>query len=32
LSQLRRVFALHPRVLLLSLVRQGQLVQIQLGG
>ena len=32
LAQLRRVFALHPRVLLLSLVRQGQLVQIQLGG
>ena len=32
LAQLRRVFALHPRVLLLSLVRDGQLVQLQLGG
>jgi hypothetical protein len=32
LAQLRRVFALRPRVLLLSLVRDGQLLQIQLGG
>jgi serine protease Do/serine protease DegQ len=32
LAQLRRVFALHPRVLVLALVRQGQLVQIQVGG
>jgi len=32
LAQLRRVFSLHPRVLLLSLVRDGQLLQIQLGG
>jgi len=32
LAQLRRIFAQHPRVLLLSLVRDGQLVQIQLGG
>jgi len=32
LAQLRRVFALHPRVLVLSLVREGQLVQIQIGG
>ena len=32
LAQLRRMFAQHPRVLLLSLVRDGQLVQIQLGG
>ncbi|MGH8183850.1 MAG: Do family serine endopeptidase [Rhodanobacteraceae bacterium] len=31
LEQLRRVFALHPRVLLLSLVRRGQLLQIQVG-
>ncbi|HET9817913.1 MAG TPA: Do family serine endopeptidase [Rhodanobacteraceae bacterium] len=31
LAQLRRVFALHPRTLWLSLVRQGQLLQIQLG-
>jgi Do/DeqQ family serine protease len=30
LAQLRRVFALHPRVLWLSLVRDGQLLQIQL--
>ncbi|HEX5961623.1 MAG TPA: trypsin-like peptidase domain-containing protein, partial [Rhodanobacteraceae bacterium] len=30
LAQLRRQFALHPRVLLLTLVRDGQLVQIQL--
>jgi len=30
LTQLRRVFALHPRTLLLSLVRDGQLVQIQM--
>ena len=32
LAQLRRVFSLHPRVLLLALVRDGQLVQIQVGG
>ena len=32
LAQLRRMFAQHPRVLLLSLVRDGQLVQIQIGG
>lgn len=32
LAQLRRVFAMHPRVLVLSLVRDGQLVQIQVGG
>jgi Do/DeqQ family serine protease len=32
LAQLRRVFALHPRVLLLSLVRDGQLLQLQIGG
>jgi Do/DeqQ family serine protease len=32
LAQLRRLFAQHPRVLLLSLVRDGQLVQIQIGG
>ena len=32
LAELRRVFSLHPRVLLLSLVRDGQLVQIQIGG
>ena len=30
LAQLRRVFSLHPRVLLLALVRDGQLVQIQM--
>jgi serine protease Do/serine protease DegQ len=32
LSALRHVFALHPRDLWLTLVRQGQLVQIQMGG
>ncbi|MDE2498454.1 MAG: PDZ domain-containing protein, partial [Xanthomonadaceae bacterium] len=32
LAQLRRMFAQHPRLLLLSLVRDGQLVQIQIGG
>ncbi|MGH8126211.1 MAG: PDZ domain-containing protein, partial [Rhodanobacteraceae bacterium] len=32
LAQLRRVFALHPRMLVLAIVRQGQLIQIQLGG
>jgi S1-C subfamily serine protease len=32
LAQLRRLFAQHPRVLLLSLVRDGQLVQVQVGG
>jgi Do/DeqQ family serine protease len=32
LAQLRRMFAQHPRVLLLALVRDGQLVQIQIGG
>jgi serine protease Do/serine protease DegQ len=32
LAQLRRVFALHPRMLLLALVRDGQLLQIQIGG
>ncbi|TAN02678.1 MAG: Do family serine endopeptidase [Rhodanobacteraceae bacterium] len=32
LVQLRRVFSLHPRVLLLTLVRQGQMVQLQIGG
>ena len=32
LATLRRVFAQHPRGLLLALVRQGQLVQIQIGG
>ncbi|TAM95753.1 MAG: Do family serine endopeptidase [Rhodanobacteraceae bacterium] len=32
LAELRRVFSLHPRVLVLALVRDGQLVQIQIGG
>ncbi|MGH8117159.1 MAG: Do family serine endopeptidase [Rhodanobacteraceae bacterium] len=32
LAQLRRVFAMHPRVLVLTLVRQGQLLQLQFGG
>ncbi len=30
-AQLRRQFALHPQVLVLTLARQGQLVQIRLG-
>ncbi len=32
LAALRRLFALHPRYLVLTLVRQGQMLQIQLGG
>jgi S1-C subfamily serine protease len=32
LAQLRRVFALHPRMLVLTVVRRGQVLQIQLGG
>jgi Do/DeqQ family serine protease len=32
LASLRRMFALHPRYLVLTLVRQGQMLQIQLGG
>ncbi|HEX7325280.1 MAG TPA: Do family serine endopeptidase [Rhodanobacteraceae bacterium] len=32
LQTLRRVFALHPRVLVLAVVRDGQLLQMQLGG
>ena len=32
LAQLRRVFALHPRVLVLTLVRQGQVLRIQTRG
>ncbi|HLI18913.1 MAG TPA: Do family serine endopeptidase [Rhodanobacteraceae bacterium] len=31
LAQLRRVFALHPRVLVLALVRDGQLLQMEIG-
>ncbi|HEX5353948.1 MAG TPA: Do family serine endopeptidase [Rhodanobacteraceae bacterium] len=31
LAQLRRVFALHPRVLVLAIVRHGRLIQIQVG-
>ena len=32
LAQLRRVLALHPRVLVLAVFRDGQLLQMQLGG
>jgi Do/DeqQ family serine protease len=32
LAQLRRVFALHPQVLVLTLVRQGQVLRIQTRG
>lgn len=31
LAQLRRVFALHPRVLVLAVVRDGQLLQMEIG-